>query len=69
MDDSKRRKEWDVISYEISDVYINDIAKQISSVKRPWHGYNDFGSLLMSYVVGGLVSSQSGNFLGPKRFN
>ena len=55
-DDQNLKRELDIVSYEINETYINDIAKEISSLKRAIgiDGIVLTGTLLTSYVTGGL---------------
>ena len=51
------KQELDAVSYEINETYINDIAKEISSLKRSL-GMDSLiltGTLLTSYTTGGLT--------------
>ena len=55
-DDEMLKRELDAVSYEITETYINDIAKEISSLKRSigMDGIILTGTLLTSYATGGL---------------
>lgn len=55
-DDEMLKRELDAVSYEITETYINDITKEISSLKRSigMDGIILTGTLLTSYATGGL---------------
>lgn len=69
-DDESLKRELDIVSYEISETYINEIAKEISSLKRAigMDGLVLTGTLLTSYVTGGLslIGSVAATISGMK---
>ena len=71
-DDEMLKRELDAVSYEITETYINDIAKEISSLKRSigMDGIILTGTLLTSYATGGLslLGSGCGNYFRNERF-